>query len=195
MPNLYGPDLREIAQMQLDAAILFEQVANALKLIGEQYLTRVYGLVSRRFHLADWDASITRKLQAIDRTYSRLADRAAARRMEMLEWIIIILIEVQRVGSSCRNRSRAARNAASRSASDPTTRAGSGSGQWIRRTWPGTTGHTSSAQSVTTVSTAVRAMSDSPLARCREMSMPTSASAATASGCSGPGAEPALWQW
>src|SRR5713226_7737380 len=33
MPNLYGPDLREIAQMQLDAAILFEQVANALKLI------------------------------------------------------------------------------------------------------------------------------------------------------------------
>jgi len=95
MPNLYGPDLREIAQMQLDAAILFEQVANALKLIGEQYLTRVYGLVSRRFHLADWDASITRKLQAIDRTYSRLADRAAARRMEMLEWIIIILIAIE----------------------------------------------------------------------------------------------------
>src|SRR5258708_6892677 len=95
MPHLYGPDLREIAQLQLDAAILFEQVANALKLIGEHYLTRVYGLVSRRFHLADWDASITRKLQAIDRTYSRLADRAAARRMEMLEWIIIILIAIE----------------------------------------------------------------------------------------------------
>src|ERR1051325_10190182 len=66
VPSLYGSDLRELAQLQLDAAILFEQVTNALKLIGEQYLTRVYGLASRRFHLAEWDVSITRKLQTVD---------------------------------------------------------------------------------------------------------------------------------
>lgn len=87
-----GPALRRLGRLQVDAAILFEQVTNALKLIGEQYLTRVYGLVSRRFHLADWDTSITRKLQTLDGIYGKMADRAASLRMELLEWIIIVLI-------------------------------------------------------------------------------------------------------
>ncbi len=94
VPSLYGADLRELAELQLDAAYLFEQVTNALKLIGEQYLTRVYGLASRRFHLAEWDVSIGRKLQTIDSIYSRMSDRAATRRMELLEWIIILLFLV-----------------------------------------------------------------------------------------------------
>ncbi len=87
-----GPDLRRLARLQLDAAILFEQVSNALKLVGDQFLARVYSLASRRFYLAQWDASISRKLQTIDGIYAKMADRAASRRMEMLEWIIIILI-------------------------------------------------------------------------------------------------------
>lgn len=90
-----GSDLRQLAQLQLDGAILFEQVTNALKLVGEQYLARVYSLVSRRFHLADWDASITRKLQTIDGIYEKLTDRAASRRTELLEWIIIVLITLE----------------------------------------------------------------------------------------------------
>src|SRR3989441_1200367 len=88
----YRPELRRLARLQLDGAILFEQVTNALKLVGEQYLARVYSLASRRFHLAEWDASITRKLQTIDSIYAKMADRAASRRMELLEWIIIVLI-------------------------------------------------------------------------------------------------------
>ncbi|MSR07264.1 MAG: hypothetical protein EXR93_09400 [Gemmatimonadetes bacterium] len=88
----YDPDLRLVSQLQLDAAILFERVTNALKLIGEQYLTRIYGHISQRFHLAEWDASITRKLQTVDSIYSKLSDRATSRRMELLEWVIILLI-------------------------------------------------------------------------------------------------------
>jgi len=88
----WGPDLRRLARLQLDSAILFEQVTNALKLVGDQYLARVYAFASSRFHLAQWDASITRKLQTLDGIYAKMADRAASRRMELLEWIIIILI-------------------------------------------------------------------------------------------------------
>jgi len=84
-----GSDLRRLARLQLDGAILFEQVTNALKLVGDQFLARVYALASRRFHLAEWDASISRKLQTIDGIYSKMTDRAATRRMEILEWIII----------------------------------------------------------------------------------------------------------
>lgn len=86
-----NPDVRAVAELQLDAAILFERVTNSLKLIGEQYLSRIYGLASRRFRLADWDASITRKLETVESIYGKLADRAAVRRMEILEWIIIML--------------------------------------------------------------------------------------------------------
>ena len=94
VPSPYGPALRRLGRLQLDATILFEEVTNALKLIGEQYLTRVYGLVSRRFHLAEWDSSITRKLQTLESIYGKMADRAATFRMELLEWIIILLIAV-----------------------------------------------------------------------------------------------------
>ena len=92
---LKGWQYWQLKQSQTGAAAY----ANALKLIGEQYLTRVYGLASRRFHLADWDVSITRKLQTIDSIYSRMADRAATRRLEMLEWIIIVLFTISIVVS------------------------------------------------------------------------------------------------
>src|SRR5882672_4861995 len=94
-PGQLGPDLRRLARMQLDSAILFEQVTNALKLVGDQFLARVYSLASRRFHLAEWDASISRKLQTIDGLYEKMTDRATSRRTEMLEWIIIVLIAVE----------------------------------------------------------------------------------------------------
>ncbi len=93
-PGSFEADLRRIARLQVDSAILFERVTNALKLLGDQYLARVYRLASQRFHLAAWDAGIIRKLQTLDSIYGKMSDQAAARRMELLEWIIIILIAV-----------------------------------------------------------------------------------------------------
>src|SRR5256885_11761564 len=88
-------DLRRVGQLQVDNAILFEGVNNALKLLGDQYLARVYRLVSERFHLAEWDASILRKLQTLESIYQKLADQAANRRTETLEWIVIVLIAAE----------------------------------------------------------------------------------------------------
>lgn len=96
-PGRRAPDLLRLGRLQVDAAILFEQVTNALKLVGEQYLARIYALASRRFHLSEWDAAISRKLQTIDGIYGKMADRAATRRMEVLEWIIIVLIALSLV--------------------------------------------------------------------------------------------------
>jgi hypothetical protein len=95
-PRLGGfeAESARIAQLQVDSAVFFERVNNTLKLIGDQYLARVYRLASRRFHFESWDAAILRKLQTLDGIYGKMADRAAARRMEVLEWIIIVLIAV-----------------------------------------------------------------------------------------------------
>jgi hypothetical protein len=84
--------LRRVAELQVDNATLFEGVNNTLKLLGDQYLARVYRLVNRRFHLDEWDASILRKLQTLESIYEKISDQAANRRMEILEWVIIILI-------------------------------------------------------------------------------------------------------
>jgi hypothetical protein len=90
----YHADLHRVAQLQVDNALLFEGVNNALKLLGDQFLARVYRLVSQRFHLTEWDASILRKLQTLESIYEKMADQAANYRVEVLEWIIIILIAV-----------------------------------------------------------------------------------------------------
>jgi len=95
LPGSSRADLRRVGQLQVDNAILFEGVNNALKLLGDQYLARVYRLVSERFHLAEWDASILRKLQTLESIYQKLADQAANRRTEVLEWIIILLIAAE----------------------------------------------------------------------------------------------------
>jgi uncharacterized Rmd1/YagE family protein len=59
----------------------------------------VYRLVSQRFHLEDWNASILRKLETLESIYGKMSDRAGTRRMELLEWIIIVLITISIVVS------------------------------------------------------------------------------------------------
>jgi hypothetical protein len=88
-------DLSRIAELQTDSAVLYEGVNNVLKLLGDQYLARVHRLVSQRFHLHDWDQSILRKLQTIESIYDKISDEHSNKRMELLEWIIILLIALE----------------------------------------------------------------------------------------------------
>jgi hypothetical protein len=94
LPGASTADMHLVAQMQVDSAILFEGVNNALKLLGDQYLARLYRLASQRFHLEEWDASIIRKLHTLESIYGKIADRSANWRLELLEWIIVVLIAV-----------------------------------------------------------------------------------------------------
>ncbi|MFI4855033.1 MAG: hypothetical protein ACIAQF_08675 [Phycisphaerales bacterium JB065] len=82
------------AMVQTDAAVLFEGVNNAIKLMGNQYLARVYRLASDRLSLPAWQANVQRKLHAADGVYQRITDTAATRRLETLEFVIILLITI-----------------------------------------------------------------------------------------------------
>lgn len=95
LPRASAADLRRVAELQVDAALLFERVSNALKLMGDQYLARLYRLASQRFRLAEWNSGILRKLDVLDGIYVKLTGQAAARRMEFLEWIIVVLIAAE----------------------------------------------------------------------------------------------------
>jgi hypothetical protein len=84
--------LRNVRELEIEATSLFERADNALKLIGDQYLSRVYGMASSRFHLDGWEQSIRRKLKTVGDVYDLLVQQASGRRMEVLELIIILLI-------------------------------------------------------------------------------------------------------
>jgi hypothetical protein len=91
-PRGISGELQRIARLQVDSALLFEGVNNALKLVGDQYLARLYRLAGQRLHLPEWDTSILRKLDTLETIYDKVHDRQSTRRLEILEWIIILLI-------------------------------------------------------------------------------------------------------
>lgn len=92
MPGGTRKHLARVARMQVDGAILFERVNNALKLFGDQYLARVYRGASQRFRLNEWNTTLLRKLETIENIYDKVHDQSTELRMEVLEWIIVILI-------------------------------------------------------------------------------------------------------
>jgi hypothetical protein len=87
--------LREIGQLQVESAVLFENINNAIKLLGDQYLARLYQQAARRYHLNAWDKSIQRKLKTLESIYSKMESALSAARLEFLEWIVIILIALE----------------------------------------------------------------------------------------------------
>jgi len=86
--------LRRFASVQTNTAVMFEGVNNAIKLVGNQYLARIYRLTASRLDLPTWNASVQRKLDATDSLYQKMSDSTSVRRLEVLEWVIIILIAV-----------------------------------------------------------------------------------------------------
>lgn len=84
--------LRLLGEMRVEANSLFERAGNVLKLVGDQYLARVYRMLGSRFHLTDWEASIQRSLDVALGVYQAISDQAAIYRTELLELVIIFLI-------------------------------------------------------------------------------------------------------
>lgn len=86
--------LRKISQFQLDSDFLLESVTNAMKLFDDVFLARLYKLSYERLKLNTWENSIERKMQTVESIYQKFSDAESTRRLEILEWVIIILIAV-----------------------------------------------------------------------------------------------------
>ena len=87
--------VREVRELEIEATSLFERADNNLKLIGDQYLSRVFDLARTRFHLTEWQQSIRRKLDTVGDVYDLLVNQADHSRGEFLEVLVVILIAVE----------------------------------------------------------------------------------------------------
>lgn len=86
--------IREFAELATDKALLFEGVNNGIKLLGEQYMARLYRLISDRMNLPQWDAAVLHKLETAESVYDKLGTIESTKRLEVLEIIIILLIAI-----------------------------------------------------------------------------------------------------
>jgi hypothetical protein len=93
--RLHADAVRSVRELEVEATSLFERTDNALKLIGDQYLSRVFGLASQRFHLGEWQQSIRRKLDTVGDVYDLLVQQASGARLEFLEVVVIVLIALE----------------------------------------------------------------------------------------------------
>src|SRR5262249_61390396 len=67
--RMHSRPLRMLGELKVEANELFERTGNVFKLVGDQYLARVYSLLARRFHLDEWERSIERKLHVLEGVY------------------------------------------------------------------------------------------------------------------------------
>ncbi len=91
----YRRDIESLAELRIESSLLSERVDNALKLIGDDYLARVYDTASHRFSLPEWDTAITRKLTLVAELYQVLTDRVSTAQGQTLELVVIILIVIE----------------------------------------------------------------------------------------------------
>jgi hypothetical protein len=87
--------LRALGELRIEANDVFERTGNVLKLVGDQYLARVYRMLAGRFHLDEWEKSIDRSLRTMEDVYGIVSDRADTFRAEFMEIVIIVLITIE----------------------------------------------------------------------------------------------------
>lgn len=93
----FAPLLADLQRLVADSTELVERVENSLKVTDDVYLARVYSAALDIFRGRAWRAGIDRKLGIIRDTYGMLNAESQARRAEVLEVSIVLLIVAELV--------------------------------------------------------------------------------------------------
>ena len=83
---------RQTAALLLELSETIERRENAVKLVGDLYLARVYRSAVRRFRLPPWQETVLRKQKLVADVNDLIGDAADTSRAELLELAIILLI-------------------------------------------------------------------------------------------------------
>jgi hypothetical protein len=83
---------RAVLRRFVELSEFTERVDNALKVVGDFYLARVYQSAVRRFRIPTWQASVDGKQALVAQAYSLLKGEVDIRRSTLLEIVVIVLI-------------------------------------------------------------------------------------------------------
>ena len=83
---------RETAALLLELSEMIERLENAIKIVGDLYLARLYLAAVRRFRLPAWQETVLRKQKLVADVNQIIGDAADTNRSELLEIAVIALI-------------------------------------------------------------------------------------------------------
>jgi len=90
---------RHTAALLLELSEMVERLENAVKIVGDFYLARVYQSAVKRFRLASWQETVLRKQKLVAEVNDLTGDAADTSRSELLEIIVILLISYEVVAA------------------------------------------------------------------------------------------------
>jgi hypothetical protein len=90
---------RETAALLLELSEMIERLENAVKIVGDFYLARLYQGAVRRFRLPAWQESVLRKQKLVADVNDLTGDAADTSRSELLEIAVIALILLELVAA------------------------------------------------------------------------------------------------
>jgi hypothetical protein len=87
--------LKELKEIRMDMARFGDELSNATKFLGDWHYARVYQLLSRRFHLSEWQQTITNKQRTLDDLYQLLQNDQNHRLMTTLEAAVVLMFLIE----------------------------------------------------------------------------------------------------
>ena len=91
----YARAARQVHSLFIDVNELTDKAENALKIAGDVYAARVFGMTAARLGLDQWKGSVREKLKTVDDIYRFAVERTAITRGEFLELTIVVLIVLE----------------------------------------------------------------------------------------------------
>ena len=90
---------RRTAALLLELSEMIERLENAVKIVGDLYLARLYQGAVRRFRLPAWQEGVLRKQRLVAEVNDLIGDAADTSRAELLEIAVIALIALEIVAA------------------------------------------------------------------------------------------------
>ncbi len=81
--------VKEIIEIRTESILESESVERNIKLIGDWYSAKLYSLISKKFHLDSWKASIKEKLDTLEDVYTMATENFSVSYRATLEFIIL----------------------------------------------------------------------------------------------------------
>ena len=93
----YARATRQVHSLFIEVNELTDRTENALKIVGDVYAARLYGLATMRLGLNQWKASVQEKLKTLDDIYRFAVEQTSMARGELLELTIVLILVIELV--------------------------------------------------------------------------------------------------
>ena len=93
----YARAARQVHALFIDVNELTDKTENALKIVGDVYAARLFGLAAARLGLSEWKGNVQEKLKTLDDIYRFAVEQTAMARGEFLEITVVVLILLELV--------------------------------------------------------------------------------------------------